>query len=104
MINSETEHQVVHPGVFLAEILLESGISQSELARRIGVSRMSISHIINGKRHITVEMACLLGKVFNQTPQCWLRLQTNYDLETIDPHLKKRLELIQPMELASARE
>ena len=49
---SENGLPAIHPGEYLAEMLDETGMSQSELARRIGVSRMCISHIVNGKRPV----------------------------------------------------
>ncbi len=90
----------IHPGMFLAEIMDEINISQAELARKIGVSRMNISHIVNGKRPITVETACLIGKVFGQTPQYWLNLQTDYDLKTLDANLLDRIKKINPVEMS----
>jgi len=92
--------QAIHPGEFLSEILEEIGISQSEFARRIGVSRMRISHIVNGQRPVTAEMAHLLGKAFGQTPQYWMNLQVSYDLKTAGIGLKDKLRHIQQLEAA----
>ncbi len=91
----------IHPGEFLAEILDEMEISQSEFARRIGVSRMRISHIINGQRPITAEMAHLIGKAFGQTPQYWMNLQVSYDLKTAETELKNTLRNIQQISVIS---
>lgn len=96
---SENGLPAIHPGIFLAEILEETEMSQAELARRIGVSRMCISHIVNEKRPVTAEIACLIGKVFGQTPQYWMNLQTNYDLKKLDGVLKNRLRQISPLEV-----
>ncbi len=82
----------VHPGEFLGETLKELGISQAAFARKLGVSTMRISHIVNGKRPVTAEMALLFGKVFNQTPQYWLNLQADYDLKMAEKALKPRLD------------
>lgn len=82
----------VHPGEFLRETLDEFGISQASFARSLGVSTMRISHIVNGKRPVTAEMALLFGKAFNQTPQYWLNLQANYDLKMAEKALKQRLD------------
>ena len=51
---------IIHPGEFLAEVLDGTGISQAEFARRIGVSRMRVSLIVNGQRPVTAEMAHLI--------------------------------------------
>ena len=87
--------KAIHPGDFLAEILDETNISQAEFARRIGVSRMRVSHIVNGQRPVTAEMAHLIGKAFGQTPQYWMNLQVSYDLKTAETELKNKLRHIQ---------
>jgi len=92
----------IHPGEFLAEFLDETGISQAEFARRIGVSRMRISHIVNGQRPVTAEMAHLIGKSFGQTPQYWMNLQVSYDLKVAERGLKDRLRHVHPLEVAAA--
>lgn len=68
-----------HPGVFLAELLSELAVSQAELARATGVSPMRVSHIVNGKRPVTADMALRLGRHFRQSPQFWLSLQARYE-------------------------
>ena len=93
--------RIIHPGEFLAEILDETGISQSEFARRIGVSRMRISHIVNGQRPVTAEMAHLIGKAFGQTPQYWMNLQVSYDLKTAGLSLEDKLRHIRQFEAAA---
>jgi addiction module HigA family antidote len=71
----------VHPGAFLAELLGELSNSQAELASAFGVSAMRVSHLVNGTRAATAEMAFRLGRFFGQTPQYWLDLQARYDLD-----------------------
>jgi addiction module HigA family antidote len=87
----------IHPGEFLAEILEDAAMSQAEFARRVGVSPMRISHVINGSRPVTAELACLFGAAFGQTPQYWLNLQMDFDLKTIAPTVSPRLGRIQPV-------
>lgn len=72
---------LVSPGEILDEEFLKPmGLSQSELARRMGVTRMRISEIIRGKRVITAETAILLSKAFGTSARFWLNLQTSHDL------------------------
>lgn len=71
----------IHPGEFLAETLQELGISQARFARAIGVSPMRISHVVNGTRPISAELALRIGRALGQSPQYWLNLQTMYDLK-----------------------
>lgn len=49
----------IHPGEFLAEILVELEISQTQFARAVGVSPMQISHVVKGTRPVTAELALL---------------------------------------------
>lgn len=87
----------IHPGAFLAEGLAELGLSQAEFARAIGVSAMRISHVVKGSRPVTAELALLFGKAFGQSPQYWLNLQRQYDLELAETALEARLESIEPI-------
>ena len=91
----------IHPGVFLKEILDELGMSQNAFAHAIGVSPMRISHVIKGSRPVTAELAVLFGKVFGQTPTCWMNLQTSYDLKTVEKVMGQRLRHVQPLSLAA---
>lgn len=81
----------VHPGEFLAEILDELDLSQSQLARSIGVSAMRISHVVNGTRPVSAELALLFGRAFNQSPEYWLNLQAAYDLRQARRRIGLRL-------------
>ena len=71
----------VHPGFYFKELLDELGLSQSGLAKAIGVTAMRVNHIIKGKRPVTAEMALRLGLFFGQTPQYWINLQSRYDMD-----------------------
>ena len=90
-MNPKNNLPPVHPGEFLKENLDELNISQAEIARAIGLSAMRISHIIKGKRPVTAEMALLFGKVFGQTPQYWINLQTAYDLKMAEKIISNRI-------------
>jgi addiction module HigA family antidote len=81
----------IHPGEFLSETLGELNISQAEFARVIGVSPMRVSHVINGTRPVTAELALLFGRAFDQSPQYWLNLQATYDLKMAEISLGKLL-------------
>ena len=81
----------IHPGEFLSEILSEMNISQAEFARGIMMSPMRISHVIKGSRPVTAELALLLGRAFDQSPQYWLNLQASYDLKTAEASIGDRL-------------
>lgn len=89
MINSGLP--TIHPGEFLTETLGELGISQAQFARAIGVSPMRVSHVVNGTRPVTAELALLFGRAFKQSPQYWLNLQAAYDLEKTELDISKQL-------------
>ncbi len=70
-----------HPGMILKRLYLDSlKISNSQLAGYIGVSRKTISKIVNGRGAITPEMALRLSRAFNTSPELWLNMQVSYDL------------------------
>ena len=69
------------PGeILLEEFLVPLGVTQYELAKRIGVDQTRISRIVRGRQAITADTALRLGAFFGTTPQFWLRLQEGYDL------------------------
>jgi addiction module HigA family antidote len=71
----------VTPGQILSEKFLEPmGLSQRELARRMGVKPMRISEIIRGKRAITAATALRLAEVLGASARFWMNLQSNHDL------------------------
>lgn len=84
----------IHPGEFLAEILEELGLSQAAFARAIDISPMRISHIVKGARPVTAELALLFGRAFDQSPQYWMNLQTDYDLKSAQSAIGKRLRKV----------
>ena len=70
-----------HPGGILKRHYLEPlSLTVSELAKSLGVSRKTLSRIVNEHGSITPDMALRLSKAFSTTPQLWLNLQQNYDL------------------------
>ena len=85
-----------HPGlVVLQECIEPSGLSITEAAAALGVTRNTLSELVNGKRGIYPEMAVRLSKVFGGTEQGWLVQQAHYDLAQVrrDNIKLKRLQL-----------
>jgi len=70
-----------HPGEMVKENYLKPlNISITEAALKLGVTRKTLSELINGKSGISPKMALKLSKAFNTTPQKWLNMQMQYDL------------------------
>ncbi|HQY94306.1 HigA family addiction module antitoxin [Caldilinea sp.] len=90
----------IHPGEFLAEILQELDLSQARFARAIGVSPMRISHVVNGMRPVTAELALRFGRAFGQSPQYWLNLQASYDLKRAETTIRDQLSEIAELTVA----
>jgi addiction module HigA family antidote len=89
----ERELRPVHPGeVLLEEFLKPMGLSQNRLALDIGVHPRRINEIVLGKRSITADTALRLARYFGMSPQFWLGLQKDYDLDVAAEALGERLE------------
>lgn len=82
----------IHPGeILLEEFLLPMHLSQNKIATDIGVSPRRINEIVHGKRRITAETALRLAHYFKMSPQFWLGLQMDYDLDVEEDRLADRL-------------
>ena len=82
-----------HPGeILLEEFLKPMGISQNRLALDIRVPARRINEIVHGKRRITGVTALRLAKYFDMSPQFWLGLQMDYDLDIAEDQLAERLK------------
>ena len=74
-------HNPPHPGEIIRDFCVESlNLTVTEAAESLGVTRKTLSTLLNGKAGISPEMALRLSKVFGRTPEGWLRLQLQYDL------------------------
>jgi antitoxin HigA-1 len=83
----------IHPGVILEKEFLEPlGLSAYALAEAISVPRNRITGIVRGERSITADTALRLGRFFEMSPEFWLELQMDYDLETTRAAIGRRLE------------
>ena len=83
-------HKPPHPGEIIRELCLEPlELSVTEAAEGLGVSRKTLSAILNGHAGISPEMALRLSIAFDTTPESWLNQQTQYDLWTAKKARKK---------------
>ncbi|HKX07558.1 MAG TPA: HigA family addiction module antitoxin [Stellaceae bacterium] len=79
----------VTPGEILKEeFLVEYGLSQSRLAKAIGISPNRVAEIVNNRRRITADTALRLSLYFGNSPEFWMNLQAHYDLKVARRSLK----------------
>lgn len=82
----------VHPGeVLYEEFLVPMELSQNQLALPIRVPARRINEIVHGKRRVTADTALRLARYFRMSPQFWLGLQLDYDLDVAADELGDRL-------------
>lgn len=87
------ELKPVHPGeVLLEEFLKPISLSQNRLAIDIGVDARRINEIVLGTRSVTADTALRLSRYFGTSPQFWLGLQAEYDLDVTLDALGSRLD------------
>jgi addiction module HigA family antidote len=90
---SEKKLAPVHPGEVLQEEFLKPmGLSQNQIALAMGVPARRINEIVLGRRRVTADTALRLGRYFGVSPQFWLGLQVDYDLDLAEDELSERLD------------
>ncbi len=83
----------IHPGeVLQEEFMTPLGLSQNRIARDLGVPPRRINEIVQCKRRVTADTALRLARYFKMSPEFWMYLQTDYDLETERDLLGDRLK------------
>src|SRR4030042_2009385 len=92
-------HNPPHPGEIIREFCIEPlNLSVTEAADALGVTRKTLSALLNGRAGISPEMALRLSKVIGRSPEGWLRLQLQFDLwkaeQSIDMTGLKRIEAV----------
>ena len=87
-------HNPPHPGEVLRDTVL-AWISVTEFAQRLGVSRVALSRVINGRAAVSAEMAIRFAAALGGSAESWLRMQSTYDLWQAS---KKRRPKIVPVE------
>jgi len=86
-----------HPGIIIKKDYLEPlSITIKDMSTILGVSRKTLSKIINEKASISPEMAFRLSRAFDTTPELWMNLQNNYDLWVVE-NTSKTWQFVQPV-------
>jgi antitoxin HigA-1 len=92
-------HNPPHPGEVLQDTVLAEGrISVSEFARKLGVSRVALSRVVNSRAAVSADMALRLAAALGGSAESWVQMQGAYDLWQA---LKKRRPKIEPLDLAA---
>ena len=79
------QRKPTHPGeVLLEDVIDPLGLTLTEASRRLGVSRKTLSAVVDGKASLTPEMAIRIGKATKTTPESWLYMQAKLDLWIAD--------------------
>ncbi|HXC40434.1 MAG TPA: HigA family addiction module antitoxin [Burkholderiales bacterium] len=93
----DPKRKPTHPGEILREDVLPAlSMTQTEFARRLGVSRLSVSELLLEKRGLSADMAIRVGRLTNTTPESWLRMQEAVDLWELEQD-PKRYQQIEPL-------
>lgn len=88
-------HNPPHPGEVLRDgVFADTGITVTEFARRLGVTRVALSRVLNGKAAISAEMAVRLAAALGGSAESWLYMQANHDLWHAERALKPELARI----------
>jgi addiction module HigA family antidote len=91
------KRQPTHPGIIIKEDYLNPlSLTITEMASMLGVSRKTLSKIINERGAITPDMALRLARAFDTTPDLWMNLQKNYDLWQAE-HASKEWKRVKPL-------
>jgi addiction module HigA family antidote len=91
-----------HPGALLREIVVPaSGLTQTEIAERLGVSRRSVNMILNEQRPMTVDMAHRFGKLFGNGARIWINMQQAVDLWDAEHEHEAEYSQIKPLQHAA---
>lgn len=92
-------HNPPHPGEVLQDTVLADGrLTVSEFAGKLGVSRVALSRVVNGRAAVSADMALRLAAALGGSAESWLHMQAAYDLWRAS---KKRRPLVQPLRLAA---
>lgn len=91
-------HHPPHPGEVLRDgVFTDTGITVTAFAKRLGVTRVALSNVLNGKAGISAGMAIRLAAALGGSAESWLHMQANYDLWQAEKQLKREILKIEPL-------
>ncbi len=93
----DPKRKPTHPGEILRlDVLPALEMTQTDFAERLGVSRLSVSELLHGKRALSADMAMRVARLTSTTPESWLRMQEALDLWALGKD-SKRYRHIEPV-------
>ena len=91
-------HNPPHPGEVLRDgVFTDAGITVTEFAKRLGVTRVALSRVLNGKAGISADMAVRLAAALGGSAESWLHMQANRDLWLAERSLRHTVTKITPL-------
>ncbi len=95
-------HNPPHPGEVLRDgVFTDTGITVTDFADRLGVTRVMLSRILNCKAGISADMAMRLEAALGTSAESWLHMQANFDLWQAAKSMKREVAKIRPLKLAA---
>lgn len=80
-------HEPLHPGVIIKDVLIDhTGLTISEAAEHLGVTKTTLSRLLNQHAGVSAEMAVRLSKLLNTSIDMWVNLQSQYDIWQVKQH------------------
>lgn len=96
-MNRDKSRPPVHPGEILREdVLLSLGMSVTEAASILGVTRQALHRVLAGTAAVSPEMALRIGKFCGNGPEVWIRMQAAYDLWHAEKRIGAEIAAIKP--------
>jgi|ERR1700674_160133 len=95
-------HNPPHPGEVLRDgVFADGDVSVTDAAEALGVTRVSLSRVLNAKAGVSAEMSVRLGKWLGTGPEVWINMQAQYDLSKAEQALKRLVTKIPPLKRAA---
>jgi antitoxin HigA-1 len=95
-------HNPPHPGEVLKDgVFADNLVSVTDAAAALGVTRVSLSRVLNGKAGVSAEMAVRLGKWLGTGPEVWINMQAQYELSKAEQALKTMVRKIPKLKQAA---
>ena len=95
-------HEPLHPGVIIKDVLIDStDLTISEAADRLGVTRTTLSRLLNQHTGVSPEMALRLSILLNTSVELWVNLQSQYDIWNIVKRHASNIKEIVPLKKAA---